>query len=96
MQLSQPIQGDHPGGTGISGLDHLMSDHATVPPDRGVFLAVTRRMHPDLCRFISNAVYDGRLESFETAALQRLLPAADVGAAVAASSVCTGVEEGPP
>lgn len=86
MQLSQPIQGDHPGGTGISGLDHLMGDYATVAPDRGVFLGVTRRLHPDLCRFISDAVYDGRLEAFESTRQQRLLPAADVAASVAASS----------
>ncbi|HEX3365786.1 TM0106 family RecB-like putative nuclease [Phenylobacterium sp.] len=73
MQLSQPIQGDHPQGTGLSGLDHLMGDHATVPPDRGIFLGVTRRMHPDVCRFISEAVYDGRLESFPATRRQRLV-----------------------
>jgi predicted RecB family nuclease len=86
MQLAQPIQGAHPGGTGVSGLDHLMAGQATVPPDRGVFLGVTRRMHPDLCEFISQAVYDGRLKAFEAAQVQRLLPAADVGPAVAAPS----------
>ena len=71
MQLSQPIQGDHPGGSAVSALDHLMGDHATVPPDRGIFLGVTRRMHPDLCRFISEAVYDGRLTSHDSAARLR-------------------------
>jgi hypothetical protein len=30
MQLSQPIQGTHPGGSGVSGLDHLLAGHATV------------------------------------------------------------------
>lgn len=73
MQLAQPIQGDHPGGSGRSALEHLMDGHATVPPDRGVFLPTTRRMHPLVCRFISEAVYDGRLEPDEEAAAQALL-----------------------
>lgn len=72
MQLSQPIKGNHPGGSGRSALEHLLEDHATVPEDQGVFLPITRRMHPDLCLFISEAVYDGRLESHSTAAGQRL------------------------
>ena len=46
MQLSQPIQGAHPGESGQSALQFLLKDHATVPPERGVFLDVTRRMHP--------------------------------------------------
>jgi uncharacterized protein len=72
MQLSQPIQGAHPGGSGISGLDHLLGGLATVPPDRGIFLATTFRMNPDICRFISEAVYDGRLVSDPSAKQQRL------------------------
>ena len=39
--------------------------HGTIPPERGVFLDHTRRMHPDVCRFVSEAVYEGRLESFD-------------------------------
>ncbi len=74
MQLSQPIKGTHPGGSGVSALDHLLEGHATVPTDQGVFLPVTRRMHPDLCRFVSDAVYEGRLQSEETTALQRIEP----------------------
>lgn len=79
MQLAQPIQGDHPGGSGLSALQHLMGDEATVPPDQGIFLPITRRMHPRLCRFISEAVYEGRLQSDEDAANQALLadPALD-------------------
>jgi superfamily I DNA and/or RNA helicase len=61
MQLSQPIQGSHPGRSGLSALEHLLDGAETVPPDRGIFLSKTRRMHPDLCRFISDAFYDGRL-----------------------------------
>jgi uncharacterized protein len=79
MQLAQPIQGTHPGRTGLSALEFLLEDHATVPPDRGVFLDVTRRMHPDVCRFISEAVYEGRLHSHSSTEAQRLIlrPGAD-------------------
>jgi uncharacterized protein len=61
MQLSQPLKGSHPGRSGLSALEHLLDGAATVPPQRGIFLSKTRRMHPDLCRFISDAFYDGRL-----------------------------------
>jgi uncharacterized protein len=61
MQLGQPIQGVHPGRSGESALDYLLDGLATIPPDRGIFLPTTYRMHADVCRFISDAVYDGRL-----------------------------------
>ncbi len=61
MQLSQPLKGSHPGRSGLSALEHLLGGAATVPPQRGIFLSKTRRMHPDLYRFISDAFYDGRL-----------------------------------
>ncbi|WP_296679573.1 DEAD/DEAH box helicase, partial [Novosphingobium sp.] len=63
MQLSQPIKGTHPGSSGRSALEHLLEGHATVPADQGVFLPISRRMHPDLCGFVSSAVYEGRLEA---------------------------------
>ena len=62
MQLGQPTQGVHPGHSGESGLEYLLQERATVPADRGVFLPTSWRMAPSLCRFISDAVYDGRLE----------------------------------
>ena len=62
LQLAQVSQGTHPPGTGLSVLEHLLGDAATIPPDRGVFLERTRRMHPDVCRFISEIVYDSRLD----------------------------------
>lgn len=73
MQLAQPIQGSHPRGSGISALQHLLGDHSTVPADRGVFLSETRRMHPDLCAFISAAVYERRLRSAAGTEVQQLL-----------------------
>lgn len=62
MQLGQPVQGVHPGRSGESSLEYLLNGMATIPPERGIFLGTTWRMHPDVCRFISDAVYDGRLE----------------------------------
>jgi uncharacterized protein len=79
MQLPQVSQGHHPGGSGVSGLDYLMGDWATVPRDRGVFLERTWRMHPRLCRFVSDAFYDGRLESAECTAGQMLVLNGDGG-----------------
>lgn len=61
MQLGQPIQGVHPRDSGKSSLEYLLEGQATISPDRGIFLATTWRMHPDVCRFISDAVYDSRL-----------------------------------
>jgi predicted RecB family nuclease len=72
MQLSQPIKGAHPGGSGVSALDYLMRDLPTVPPDRGIFLGTTYRLHPDLCRFVSDTFYEGRLSAAETTNQQRL------------------------
>ena len=70
-QLPQVVQGSHPGAAGLSCLDWLIGDHATVPPDRGILLETTRRMHPDLCRFVSKQVYEGRLRSHPDTARQR-------------------------
>jgi predicted RecB family nuclease len=72
MQLGQPMKGAHPGESGTSALEFVMGDMATVPPDRGIFLPVTRRMHPDVCRFISEAVYEGRLQPAPGNSKQRL------------------------
>ena len=63
MQLGQPIQGTHPGESGMSILDYLLEDHATIPSDIGVFLPKTFRMHPQVCELISRQVYEGKLSS---------------------------------
>src|SRR5262249_10643840 len=62
LQLAQVSQGTHPPGTGVSILQHPLGEPATIPPDRGVFLERTRRMHPDVCQFVSEIVYDSRLD----------------------------------
>jgi predicted RecB family nuclease len=70
LQLAQVRQGRHPGGSGASVLEHLLGDAATISQDKGVFLELTRRMHPDVCKFISSAFYEGRLSSAEECAGQ--------------------------
>jgi len=72
MQLGQPIQGAHPGESGLSALDYLLEGEATVAPERGILLGTSWRMHPEICRFISDAVYDGRLHAHLDCARQRL------------------------
>ncbi len=73
MQLGQPIQGVHPGRSGESTLDYLLEGEATIAPARGVFLPESWRMHPDVCQFISKAVYDGRLHAQSQNKNQRLV-----------------------
>jgi uncharacterized protein len=65
QQLPQIQQGLHPEAAGRSALEHLLLDAATVPEDRGIFQECTYRMHPEVCSFISDLAYDGRLGSAE-------------------------------
>ena len=87
MQLGQPTQGVHPGRSGESSLDYLLGGMATIPPERGVFLKTTWRMHPDVCRFISDAVYDSRLEPEPANIRQELLLASDAHPALRPTGV---------
>ncbi|MFL6247891.1 MAG: TM0106 family RecB-like putative nuclease [Thermoanaerobaculia bacterium] len=61
LQLAQVSQGSHPDGVSVSVLEHLLGSHNTVPPDRGIFLEESWRMHPDVCAFVSEIVYESRL-----------------------------------
>ena len=83
MQLEQPVQGSHPGDAGLSALQYALKDmdasqpdapvfHAVVPSDYGLFLGESRRMHPSVCRFISESMYEGRLASHPDCARQRI------------------------
>ncbi|MFL5681097.1 MAG: TM0106 family RecB-like putative nuclease, partial [Chloroflexota bacterium] len=79
QQLDQPLQGSHPPGADKSALAHVLGGEATIPPDRGLFLEKTWRLHPELCRFTSEVFYEGRLESKEFLSVQRIdgVPPAD-------------------
>ncbi len=72
LQLAQVSQAIHPPGADASVLEHLLGDRATVPRDRGLFIDETRRMHPNVCRFVSETIYEGRLESFDACGRQDL------------------------
>ncbi len=61
MQLGQPVQGTHPDDSGLSVLEYLLGDKSTIPIEKGIFLSETRRLRPSICKFISEAFYDGRL-----------------------------------
>jgi uncharacterized protein len=63
QQLPQVSQGAHPEPVDGSALAWLAEGSATMPPERGYFLAQTRRMHPDLTSAVSHHSYDGRLAS---------------------------------
>ena len=64
QQLEQPQRGAHPEGSDVAALTYLLDGHATMPQDKGLFLDVTRRLHPAICKFTSEIFYEGRLESF--------------------------------
>jgi uncharacterized protein len=74
QQLAQPGKGSHPlmpeeatelypYGATASALQHVLKNNETVPDDEGIFLDVTQRLHPEICQFISEAMYNGRLEN---------------------------------
>jgi uncharacterized protein len=62
MQLEQPTQGKHPGKAGLSVLNYYLDGHDTVPDHLGLFLNTSYRLHPEICAFISDHCYEGRLQ----------------------------------
>ena len=63
QQLDQPVQGSHPDGTEVSALHHILAGKHTVPPDKGLFLEETWRLHPSICAYTSELFYDGKLRA---------------------------------
>jgi predicted RecB family nuclease len=63
QQLNQPQKGSHPEGVNASALQHILGEHQTIPPDRGIFLPLTWRLHPNICAFTSELFYENRLRS---------------------------------
>jgi predicted RecB family nuclease len=72
QQLNQPIQGTHPPGAEGSALAHLLDGSAVMPPDRGLFMEKTWRLHPDICVYTSEVFYEGKLEAERDNARQDL------------------------
>ena len=87
LQLPQVAQASHPRDSGRSVLEHVVGEDVTLAEDRGVFLSTTWRMHPDVCDFISEQIYQGRLTYHPNCAQQsttvgtglRWIPAAHDG-----------------
>jgi len=94
MQLPAPTGGTHPGLSGLSALEYLLTGPVGDPPGAaggvsssssasggnsgvlpghmGIFLPLSFRLHPNLCRVISDQVYDGKLYSHSGAAQRSL------------------------
>ena len=71
LQLAQVSHTQHPGNLGASVLEHVLDrDLRPVAPERGVLLTDSYRMHPDVCAFISELLYEGRLRSAAQRELQ--------------------------
>lgn len=64
QQLEQPAKSSHPDGADIAALEYFSGSGKTMPPEQGLFLGETRRLHPEICRFTSVAFYDGRLSTY--------------------------------
>jgi len=77
MQLAQPTQAVHPGRSGWSCLHYFLEGHATVPPELGVLLPTTWRLHPEICRLISDTAYEGRLQPGPNTVQRRVIPSTD-------------------
>ncbi len=98
QQLDQPTQGAHPPGAERSALSHLLADPAYVHPDRptitdaqGLFLDQTWRLHPDVCRFTSEAFYANRLRPVDGLERQRIVGGAGSGRSTSGLLSGTGI-----
>lgn len=76
QQLASPIQATHDAAVRLSLLEHLAQGEPVLPPDVGVFLDVTHRMHPDVCTVVGALAYEGELVASEAAAA-RMIAARD-------------------
>jgi len=70
QQLSQVKKGAHPDGVDVSSLEHVLAGAPVIDPSRGLFLAETWRLHPDVNAFTSELFYESKLISEPSAARQ--------------------------
>jgi len=63
QQLPQVTKASHEFGAGASILEHITGEASTIPQEMGLLLKTTRRMRPEICSFISEEFYDGKLTS---------------------------------
>ncbi len=86
QQLDQPLKGSHPPGAERSALAHLLAGapggvQATMPPDLGLFIERTWRLHPAVCAFTSEVFYASALEPIEGLERQAVRAAAPLDGA---------------
>ncbi|WP_104524535.1 TM0106 family RecB-like putative nuclease [Blastococcus atacamensis] len=72
QQLASPIQASHSEAVRVSLLEHLARGSAVLPAEAGVFLDVSRRMHPAVCEVVGALAYDGALQAHETASARSI------------------------
>ena len=72
QQLPQVTQGKHPEPVDESALGWLSDGYNTLPSHLGYFLALSWRMHPELCSAVSELSYDNRLEAAPAATMREL------------------------
>jgi uncharacterized protein len=82
QQLPHIQQGIHPPGADCSALEHLLGSRDTVSEERGIFQERTFRMHPDVCRYISELAYDNRLRSADGCERQAVVSRGLTGAGI--------------
>src|SRR6202030_1231524 len=63
QQLERPLKGSHPDGAEKSALQHLLNGRKTIAADMRLLLPDTWRLHPKVCEFTSQMLYEGRLVS---------------------------------
>ncbi len=81
QQLPQVTQAEHPFGSGASVLEHLLDGQSTIQRGRGVLLTETWRMHPEVCRYVSERSYDGLLGSRPGCEQRRIESASSISGA---------------
>ena len=79
QQLPQVSQGTHPEQVDISALEWLVDGQQTLPDERGYFLDLSYRMHPEVCAAVSALSYEGRLRSHAEVTTARRLAGRDPG-----------------
>lgn len=72
MQLPAPIQGAHPGESGMSLMDYYLNGAQVIPEDKGIFLDVTFRNPSAISDVFSGPVYQRKLRSAPTTEKQKV------------------------
>ena len=87
QQLEQPLQSSHPEGSEVSALYHLLDGEDTMPANKGLFLAETYRLHPDIATFTSEIYYEGKVGARPGLERQAIVPNSDSDSALTGSGL---------